>query len=188
MLNDLTNLLPPERRHALARAYLFRVGTVALLLVASVIAVHGLLLLPSYLYMQERIAIAEGRLAELSERRAISGFEDLSTRIAAFTERAAVIQNLSQTPSAADTIRSVLEIPQRGILLSSFSYTPPKPDGEGGTMLLRGTALTRESLRAFDSALDALPLVDSTDLPLSVYAQEADIDFSIALTLTDPTP
>lgn len=188
MPSDLTNLLPPERRRALLREYRFRVATLALGFLSMVVVVHGILLAPSYLYMTERSAIAEQRLAELSERRAVSGFEDLSARITAFTERAEHVRTLAQTASAADAVRSILDVPRKGILVSSFTYTPPALDGQGGRMTISGSAATRESLRAFDSSLGKLEHVSSTDLPLSAYAKETDIPFSIMLTFSYPTP
>ncbi len=184
----LTNLLPPERIRALRQDYLFRVGTLALILAAFLIAAHGVLLAPAYIYAEERIAVADGRLAELSARRAVSGYEDFSARIAAFSARAADIERLASMPSAAETVRAILELPRRGIALSSFSYVPPGSDGKGGSMTVGGIANARDALRAFDADLRKLPFVASTDLPLSAYAKETNIEFSIALTLDYPLP
>lgn len=188
MPSSLTNLLPPERRRALARDYVFRLGAVALILLALLVVAHGVMLAPSYLFMQERIAIAEVRLAELSERRAVSGFEDLSARIAAFSAQADLVKNLADAPSSADAVRAVLDLPRRGILIDAFTYAAPGPDGKDGKMTVAGTAATREALRAFDASLNGLPIVESTDLPLSAYAKETDIPFTITLALAPPAP
>jgi hypothetical protein len=188
MRAELTNLLPPERLAALRRDYLFRLGTVALATAALLIVAHGVLLAPAYLYARERIVVAEERLAELSARRAVSGYEDLSARIAAFSARAGDIEKLAAAPSAADAVRAILDLPRRGIALESFAYTPPDPSGKGGRMTVSGIADARDALRAFNDDLGKLPFVASTDLPLSAYAKETAIDFSIALVLDYTTP
>lgn len=183
MQTELTNLLPPERVQSLQRDYLYRVGTLACVLLAGLLVAHGVMLVPAHAYMRDQQEAQEKRLAELSSQRASLGFEDVSARVNALSARASALASLGATPSASDTIRAVLGFPRPGISLLAFTFTPPSGD-QKGSMTLRGTAKTRESLRAFDAALGKLPFVDSTDLPLSAYAKESDIPFSIMLTLS----
>lgn len=187
MLTELTNLLPIERQTALSREYLLRLGTFAFAFLAVLIIAHGALLFPAYAYVLQEQQIEKGRVAELSEQREESGFTDLSARVASFTERAKSLEGLTTLPSASDSIRAVLELPRTGIRISSFVWAAPE-GGDGGHMRVSGVAMTREALRAFDSALGTLPFVHSTDLPLSAYARESDIPFDIALTLSFDTP
>lgn len=187
MLPELTNLLPPERKVTLSREYLFRFGTCALVFLSALIVVHAALLVPTYAYVLEDKAVQEERVTELSLRREVSGFTDLSARVTALSERATMLEELRTLPSGSDVIRAVLALPRGGVSLSSFVYAPPN-GSEQGYMRIGGTALTRESLRAFDSALGSLSFVRSRELPLSAYAREKDIPFEIALTLDFATP
>ncbi len=182
MYTELTNLMPVERTRLLTREYLLRLGTIACLMLAGVLVVHGILLLPAHAYMRDQQAVQEKRLAELSSQRATSGFEDVSSRVETLSMQADALASVDDIPSASDTIRALLDFPRPGITLSSFTFMPPSVGGEG-QMTLVGIAEARESLRAFDSALSAMPFVVATDLPLSAYAKERDIPFTIALTL-----
>lgn len=187
MSTELTNLLPSERRHAIRREYLLRFSTLTLAAVGVLAIVHGLLLVPAYAFVKDQVVVQEKRVQALSEERAVSGFTDLSERIRAFSERATNLQELRTVPSASEAVRAVLGVPHQGITLHSFTLGALK-QGEAGRMSVSGTAATRESLRAFDGELSKLPFVTATDLPLSAYAKESDIGFSITLTLDFETP
>ncbi len=188
MSTELTNLLPRERVRTLERGYFFRLATVGLFFLVILIGIHAALLIPTYWYTKEQESLARNRLAELSQERAEAGFEDLAVRMNTFTERAGQIEALARTPSASDAVRGVLALPLEDITLTSFTYAPPNSDGTGGRMTVVGTSKTREALRAFDSSLSSLSFVSSTDLPLSAYAKESDIPFSISLSLTYTSP
>jgi Tfp pilus assembly protein PilN len=188
MRSSLTNLLPIERQRSLSRDYALRFAALSLTLLASLALVHGALLAPTYLYMRERAAIAEERLAELSERRAVSGFEDLTARVAAFSENASALEKLATAPSASGIVRGLLEVSRTGVSLESLNYTAPSPDGTGGSIIVSGIASSREALRNFDQSVSGLSYVETTDLPLSAYAKETDIAFTMKLMLTDQLP
>lgn len=186
MIAKLTNLLPLERRTRLKQEYLLRLGTLIALSLVVVLVIHGILLAPSYLYLKSQAAVYRDRLAELSLARAASGYADLASRIATLSGNANRLIDLSRVPSGADAIRSILALPRTGISLSSFTFTPGSGDVDG-RMTLMGVATTREVLRNFDLSLNGVEFVKATDLPLSAYATERDIPFTIALTL-DFTP
>lgn len=184
---DLTNLLPPERTRLLARDYAYRAATTMLVMVGILAVVHGALLAPTYLYARDQQELRAKRLSELSEKRAASGYEELSSRIATFSSRLARLADLRIAPSASDSIRAILAAPRPGVTLSSFTFAAAEGGG-GERMTVSGTAATRESLRSFEHELGSLSFVRSTDLPLSTYAKESAIPFSIALALDFKKP
>lgn len=187
MSTELTNLLPPERKQALSRSYTLRFFTFVFLLLGFLLIAHGALLVPSYAYVEEQKKNEESRLAELSERREVSGFAGLSERVTAFASRADMLKELRTLPSGSDAVRAILSLPRTGISITSFVFSPPAGK-EPGSMRVSGTAATRESLRSFDSDLNALSFVQSTDLPFSAYAKESEIPFQIALVLDFTAP
>jgi hypothetical protein len=184
MSNLLTNLLPPERIAKMSREYLYRVITVAALAATLIVIANGALLLPSYLYIRGQAALANERLSALSAERAASGYDDLSSRIEALSNSVDELTSLAAVHTGSEAIRALLALPRTGIALSSFTYEPG--EGGDGKMVLSGTAATRESLRAFDASLSELAFVKSSDLPLSAYAKESDIPFTITLALHYP--
>ena len=182
MSHELTNLLPPERRTLHTREYALRLATIVATVLSLVIIIHGVLLAPSYVYLHDQITLRQNRLDTLSQERAASGYEDLASRIKSLSDNANILIKLQSAPSGSEAIRSILDLPRTGITLSSFTFMP----GNGkdtGRMTLTGSAATRESLRTFDRSLASLSFVTSTDLPLSAYAKEKEIPFTITLTL-----
>ncbi len=51
-------------------------------------------------------------------------------------------------------------------------------------MTVSGMAATRDALRQYATALGGLPYVSKADLPISAYAKDSDITFTITLTGT----
>jgi hypothetical protein len=188
MSHEFINLLPPDRLRAFRRGYFLRVATVALLLGTLLVVIHGVFLLPSYLYAsseitaRERAASGEGAEAPTTASAAAT--------LAALKSDATYLNRLTTAPSASAALRAVLSVPRPGVSLQSFTYTPPAPgNGASAKMLITGTASTREALRAYDLALTGAAFVSSVDLPVSAYAKEADIAFTLTLAGTlAPTP
>ena len=68
-------------------------------------------------------------------------------------------------------------------MLSGFSYTPSSSSGSG-TIALSGISATRDALRGYQLALQGAPFARSAALPVSAYAKDANIDFTITITLS----
>lgn len=178
MSTELTNLLPSDQERAFRAQYRFRLGTLALILLAAVIVVHGIVLVPSYLLLDDQLDAERSRLATLEATLSSSEGTSINTRLAALERDGARIVAIASSPAASSVIRAVLGVPHTGIMLSGFSYDAPAPSGR---LVITGMAATRESLRQYVLALSGLPFVTNADLPLSAYAKEADIPFSIVL-------
>jgi hypothetical protein len=53
-----------------------------------------------------------------------------------------------------------------------------------GTLSVSGIAVTRGALRAYQLALQSAPFAVAANLPVSAYAKDTDIAFTITVTLT----
>ena len=80
-------------------------------------------------------------------------------------------------------MNNVLVIPRPGIVLSGFDYEP-SVGKSAGTLAVSGTATTRDALRNYQLALEGASFARSADLPVSAYAKDTDITFTITVTLT----
>lgn len=178
---ELTNLLPPERIRSLRQLYFFRLATVGMLVLVGVAGIHAVLLLPSYLFLQEQVKGREAVLASLTATLAGSEEREVSARVAKLTEDAAHLARLAEAPAASTAIAAILKLPRPGIGLRGFTFTRAT-EGKEPSMSVSGVASSREKLRAFEQSLAAQPYVTSTELPISAYAKESDIDFTITLT------
>jgi len=181
MSSELTNLLPPERVRSLRQLYFFRLATVGMLVLAGVAVIHAVLLLPSYLYLREQVREREAILTSLTATLAGAEEREVSARVTQLTEDATYLARLTETPAASTAIAAVLRAPRPGIVIRGFTFTAGKDSAEA-TMNVSGIASSRETLREFEQTLAEEPYVTSTDLPISAYAKESNIDFTIRLT------
>lgn len=177
---ELTNLLPEERIRSLRQVYFFRLAVVTVLLLSGVTLVHGVLLLPSFMYLRNQVGERTASLAALTTTLAGSEEKEISERVAALADDSAHLARLSSVPKASAAIRAIAALPRSGIRLTGFSFAPK--EGAEAAMSISGVATTRESLRTFEQSLADQPFITSTDLPISAYAKERDISFTISLT------
>lgn len=183
MFPELTNLLPRARIRAFKRGYLLRVGALALFLLTGIVVVHGLLLVPSYIYVHSEEKRQETQLAGLNASLQTSEEKEVRARLSQLSGNIAYLNKLATTTAASAAIRTILTVPRTGITLSGFTFAPANAK-DSGHMTLSGTASSRDTLRAYALALGQLPFVTNADLPISAYAKENDIPFTITLTGT----
>lgn len=188
-LDTLTNLLPLERQARLRREYFFRLATVGVLALLILVALHAAMLIPSYAHLGQRISVQEEHLAQLAASLTASEEQEMDARLTSLKDDATYLLALNDVPSVSGALRAILAVPRPGISLSGFSYVPPGGSAPG-SMVVRGTAATRDALRGYHDALTGLPGVTKTDLPIGAYAEETDIAFSITVTgsFTPPSP
>lgn len=181
MTRDLTNLLPPDRSRALRAVYFLRLGVVGVLLLTGVAIVHGVLLLPSFLFVKHQVDEQKEELARISNTLAGTEEKEVSARVEALNRDATHIAALGKAPTASAAVRAVIALPREGVRLSGFSFMTGT---EKTSMTVSGVASTRESLRRFEQTLAAEPYIESAELPISAYAKESNIPFVITLTGT----
>lgn len=182
MPNELTNLLPHERRRALRRSYFLRLGVVSALLVTALTGAAAALLIPTYLLLVESARAKETRLANIEATLASADEATLSARLAALSGNVALLTALSRAPSASAVLREALAVPHPGVTLWNFAYTPAA-GGKKGTLAIGGISSTRGALRTYQLALQGAPFSAGADLPVSAYAMDTDSAFTITVTL-----
>lgn len=179
MMSDRTNLLPKDRLRALQQTYFLRLAVVSLMVLAGVLVVHGVLLLPSYLYLDGQVKERTSTLAHIEAQLAQNEEKEVRARIASLTADAAYLARLGEVSKASTAVSSIVAVPRSGIRLTGFSFAPTE---EGATMTVTGTATTREALRAYESVLSEQAYITSAVLPISAYAKDSNIPFTITLT------
>lgn len=179
MMSDLTNLLPADRLRALRQIYFLRLAVVSLVLGAGVIVVHGVLLMPSYLYLDSQVQERTATLATIEAQLERSEEKQVSARIASLTTDATYLARLAELPKASAAVSAITKLSRPGIQLTGFSFAPTEG---GATMTASGVATTREALRAYERVLSEQTYISSVTLPISAYAKDSDIPFTITLT------
>ncbi len=183
MPDELTNLLPRERRAAFKRIYAIRIGVIAALAVAALAVAAMILLVPTYVYLAGSAATKTAQLATIDATLSSTNEAALSSRLNALSGNAATLVALAKVPSVSATMRALLGVSRPGITLTGFDYEPAT-----GTVLgelaVTGVAATRDALRSYQLALQGSPFVKTADLPVSSFAKDSNIGFTVTLTLT----
>lgn len=181
MHNNLTNLLPLERQRALVRNYFLRLSVVSVVCVTILVLISAILLLPTYLLLTDAIYAKETHLRAVESALSPIDADVLSARFAFLNDSVAALSVLAEAPSASATLRSVLLLGRASITLSNFTYTPGDIKTLS-TLTISGVAMTRDALRTYQLTLEESPLVRSASLPVSAYAKDSDISFTITVT------
>jgi hypothetical protein len=182
MRNNFTNLVPPERRHALRRDHYLRLSVTAGIFITLLVIAAILLLIPTYVLLTESIAAKQEHITIIESSPSSNTEKTLTARLQALNSSSQTLAALEKIPSASGIIRQVLGVSRPNITLYTFAYTPPGSKTPG-TLVLSGKARSREALRNYQLALQSASFVKSADLPVSAYAQDSDISFTITVTL-----
>jgi len=177
MHNELTNLLPQERFRALRRDYFLRLSIVVALFLIALTLISSLLLLPTYIFLAASARTKETRLANIESAFSSTDEAALSARLTALSNSATVLVSLANTPSVSAITRSALAVPHPGVALSGLAYKSPK------TLSISGSSATRDALRGYQLAIQSAPFAKTANLPVSAYAKDIDIAFTITVTL-----
>jgi hypothetical protein len=186
MPSELTNLLPQENIKAFRQAYLLRLATTVVWVVTGLVLVQGIFLLPTYVYERHAIDADSAKLQTLSTTFGTEQEKEAAAESLALQGDSAHLLMLAKTPTASAALRAALAVSRPGITLTGFTFTPSAPGGVSH-MQISGTSDSREDLQSFDSALGALSFVSSANLPISDYAMDTNIPFTITLTGSFPT-
>lgn len=187
MNNQLTNLLPPERQHALSRDYVLRLCTVAAVVIALLTVAAGVLLLPSYVFLTRSEGSKQARLSIIETVLSSADDAAISARLAALSGEASQLMKLKNEPSASGTMRAILAVSRPGVTIFGITYTRAS-GATPGAVSISGTAATRDALRSYQLALEHASFVAAANLPVSAFAKDANISFTIEVILTSSTP
>jgi Tfp pilus assembly protein PilN len=186
MSRNLTNLLPQEAVRAFKAQYFVRFATLSAFLIAILVAVHGILLLPTHMLLSSHIEAREGQLKALASSGLSEDETALEEQFATLSISAKHIQALEARRHAINIFTDILNIPDTSISITGFSYASPSGGRDAPTASVSGIAGTRDGLRALQLALEESPFVEAVNLPVSTYAKDIDIPFSMTLTLALP--
>lgn len=174
------NLLPTARIKILTRLYAVRVGVVSAAMLSLVLVMHSTFMVPTLVEVQSVVRARERAVATLNEYLARSEDKQVRERATQITERAGRLALGVRTHTTSSVLRQTLAVPHAGVRIAGVSFTP----GVSAKMVLVGVASSREALRAYVAALGTLPYVSNVDLPITAYAKETNIEYTITLTGT----
>jgi Tfp pilus assembly protein PilN len=182
MHNELTNLLPAGKIKEFHVRYFMRLGIVSVCMLAVLVGIHGVLLLPSHFFLTQQIMEEQQKLEVVSTESSSSEEKDFEERLSLLSKNAIQIKDLASSDSASDIFTRTLDIEHKNISILGFTYTAATGKTPG-VVAIAGLAKTRDSLRQYQLALQSADFVAAADLPVSSYAKDFDISFTITLKL-----
>ena len=102
-------------------------------------------------------------------------------------EKAAVVLSFKNRSLVSEKIESVASGRTSGISLSGLSYKKTEksdPNQNVVQILATGTAKNRESLLAFEKAIQDMSFVKDVSVPVSSFAKDADLPFTVTITIS----
>lgn len=179
----MRNLLPEKNRQLVTREYYMRLAVVSLLLLAVVSLIGIVTLLPAYFSARAKLASVQAEATFVEQ--SLSARDSTAVQaVRTINDELRAIRSVQDEPRIEELVRAVLSGKPTGISLSSVNF---EKEGNGGNMLIRGVAVSRDALLSFRRALEAESRFSAVDLPISNLAQTEDIDFTLTLTLQEST-
>jgi hypothetical protein len=182
MKSTSINLLPPERRTLHTRDYYYHLGVIVLAVVSTVTVVAAIQLFPAYIFLAKDVQLKESQLMALGVN-ASTTEQGVGDRLEALSTKTTVAATTKNAPVVSAMFRALLDVARPGVSVSGINYTQgasPKPS----TLLVMGVATTRDALHKYQLALQGAPFATAASLPVSAYAKDSSIPFSITVSLT----
>lgn len=175
------NLLPQKEKTENRWNYFcrFSASLAGALLASSFIGC--VLLLPSYILIKVKQAELKTNLVSLKNLREADGGEDVYRILEATDEKVNFLSSKSAL-SLTMAIKKVIERRPAGVKIVGLSYQPQKDaDNLSAKLSLNGVSNNREAIVGFVKKLQQEPSFSSINVPVSDFAKDRDIEFSLTL-------
>ncbi len=176
----MTNLLPQTEQVVIKKEYKYRRAVVAALVLVVAIAVSAGFLFPSLILSNIKLKIVSGAAesARISNEKQIK--ENASSFLIEETKgKIALLKTQGPESSVVDIIESITKDKSSDIRIKEISYE--KGHGLDGRIVISGLSKNRESLTGFLNQMREAGVFKSVDLPVSNFAKDKDISFSMQI-------
>jgi hypothetical protein len=180
----MTNLLPQEQQKVIAKEYKNRRTVVALIALACTVIVSAGFLVPSFALSNVKLREATNA-AELARKRAesIGGDSTSTATLQGVRGKLASLAVGANTVQMTELFDRVTDQKSGDIKIGAMTLVRGVGDQEG-VLTVDGLAKNRESLTALMKRLQADSTFTSVEVPVSSFAKDRDIPFSMRLTGT----
>ena len=174
------NLLTREEKKRIRKIYKVRRLQSTVWFLVILILVSVIMLTPIYLLGESiELMVAEKKNELLKENGQVDP-DYVEEAIQNVNKKAKSLQSISEYTKVYKLLSDITENKLSGIGITGISFTSGE---EQESISLVGKALNRETLLSFRRDLEQKDYSETVDLPISNFAQNVDIDFSIKITL-----
>lgn len=173
----MTNLLPPLERKKIVRMYRMRAASAGLVIIGVSFLVGAVLLLPSLFLTESRKGSIEEQAKVIEDSISTRSVMDFESAIDLTRKKLLALPKENIFPSML--IEEILKEKPRSVSLSEFSFQ--RTGEQEGTLSIEGVAASRDTLVAFNNALEKNEYFIDVSLPISDLAANRDIQFSMTM-------
>jgi hypothetical protein len=170
------HLLPEKEKKILQREYISRLILIGLIFVLASLLVGSVFLFPSYLLSVRKLADANMNNQQVKSAIAAKTDSALTTFLATLKDNLNALVPISKTTNFSILAREITDKKESGIKINEFSQSDQ-------TLIINGVSSDRQSLLRFSHELQTIKDFSKVDLPISDFAKDKDINFSITLTV-----
>ncbi len=175
----MINLLPETEKQFVKSEYSRRRLIIVLFFVFETAVVAALFLVPAFFIARYHLQGLKQTAQILQSNIAIANKQSLSETISLVNKKIATIE---QEPSQKFTeiVDGIAAAKSDGIRITSFSL---QQNASTANMTVKGNAKTRENLLDFSNKLKGNSAYKNVHLPISNFAKDSDIDFTLVITI-----
>jgi len=182
----MINLLPELYKLQFSREYRWRVAVTVLLFLDALAIAASILLVPSFLQSAELgVVVSTPTTKEASSQAAALHAGLLAQTATLSTVLKALTSGGSAAPLFTDVMTRIDADKTKAISITSVNYALAAR-GAGGNasavLVMHGMAATRDDLAQFVAALKAEKYINNVQVPISDYAADSDVPFTITVT------
>jgi Tfp pilus assembly protein PilN len=179
----MSNLIPPQGHTSVGREYILRILSVyGFLLVVSLVALCALVV-PTYVLVNTQLTLNESHAVVGSS--VDTAFNDAETEIKKANELITQLAAPSKSVHASQILNEIDKSVHRGVEFKTFQIQQTQEKNETiVTVNVQGIAESRGALAAFKEGLEASPLFEHAEVPISDLARDTELPFMITLTVT----
>ena len=175
------NLLPQKEKKRVQKLYKAQRIKASSWLVIILIIVSVIMLAPLFLLSENIEFITEIKNTELVKESGFNSSENIEEAIGMINSKALALSE-TQHIKVYDLFADIAEGDLKGISIRGLTFSFIEEEKVIG---ITGTAINRETLLSFRRDLEQKPYSESVNLPVSNFAQNTDINFSIQVVIAE---
>ncbi len=172
------NLLRKQEKDLVKREYKMRLGAVFLSFLFFSAIAGTFMVLPSYFISKEKEASLQIILDALKKASLSPEGGDEGADLRFSKEKMAVLKEGSEKKDVYEIISRIVKEKPADVSISRFSLSR---NGSEGTIYVSGLSAGRSELVSFGNRLSQTGLFSKVDLPVSNFAKETSINFSLSV-------
>ena len=179
----MINLIPPAAKKSIIRDYWMRVVAVSLFALSAVLFALAALLVPAYVLVSSQLTSLEATAASRSAD--ASAFKEVEAEVKAANAIARMLQNETTDIKSFELIKTFETIGPRSVTVKGVEITRNRT--KFTELTVTGVAADRTALVAYRDAVLADERFITAELPISNFAENKDIPFSIDVEIVNPS-